>query len=69
MVSDVVMPRMGVMALVERLRVERPEVKVLLMSGYVEMRAGRLDPAIAFLPKPFTAHALARKVRDVLDAP
>jgi two-component system cell cycle sensor histidine kinase/response regulator CckA len=44
---------------------------VLYMSGYtndVIDHHGRLDPGIAFLHKPFSAAALTRKVREVLDA-
>jgi hypothetical protein len=42
------------------------------MSGYTDddmLRRGILEPRMAFLQKPFTPGALAKKVRDVLDAP
>ena len=42
------------------------------MSGHAEstvLPAGLADIGAAFLPKPFTPERLARKVREVLDAP
>jgi hypothetical protein len=44
---------------------------ILLMSGYTGeaiIRRGILESDMPFLEKPFTAAALLRKVRDVLDA-
>jgi two-component system, cell cycle sensor histidine kinase and response regulator CckA len=44
---------------------------VLFMSGYSDeavVRHGMLRPNTAFLEKPFSEAALARKVREVLDA-
>jgi CheY-like chemotaxis protein len=68
--SDVVMPLLNGRELSERLAVERPEIRVLFMSGYTDddiVRRGLLRPGVPFLQKPFVAADLSRKVRDVLD--
>jgi CheY-like chemotaxis protein len=70
-VTDVVMPGMSGRELWDRLRVLRPDSRVLFMSGYTDdaiARHGVLEPGIAFLQKPFTPFSLAQKVREVLDA-
>jgi FixJ family two-component response regulator len=46
-------------------------MRILFMSGYSDeavVRHGELSEAAAFLEKPFTEKALARKVREVLDS-
>jgi CheY-like chemotaxis protein len=70
LVSDVVMPRMGGSQLAERLRVSRPGLRVLFVSGYADdavVRHGVLRADAAFLQKPFTPNGLAAKLREVLD--
>jgi signal transduction histidine kinase/ActR/RegA family two-component response regulator len=71
LVTDVVMPQMGGRQLADRLQAGRDELKVLYVSGYTDddiLRQGVSETGTAFLPKPFTAAALAHKVRQVLDA-
>jgi nitrogen-specific signal transduction histidine kinase len=71
LLTDVVMPHMGGPALVAQLAVARPSLKVLFISGYTDnmfVDRGQLDPGINLLQKPFTSAALARKVREILDA-
>jgi PAS domain S-box-containing protein len=71
MVTDVVMPQMGGPELVKRLAPSRPDLRVLYMSGYTDdaiVRHGLMDERLEFIQKPFTADALARKVRKALDS-
>jgi len=71
MVTDVVMPKMGGPKLAEELAQERPEMKVLFVSGYAEstvLRHGKIDVTSCFLQKPFSLKMLAGKVRQVLEA-
>ena len=69
-VTDVVMPGMNGPEMVTQLLARRPGLKVLYASGYpgstVE-HPGLLTPEVGFLTKPFTATALASKVRQILD--
>jgi two-component system cell cycle sensor histidine kinase/response regulator CckA len=71
MLTDVVMPGgLNGPQLAKELTSLCPQLKVLFMSGYTDnaiAHYGVLDPAIAFLPKPFTPVDLLRKVREVLE--
>lgn len=63
------MPGMGRQALAAQFPARRPGTRVLFMSGYPATAIGRhqmLERGLAFLQKPFSAEALARKVREVL---
>jgi PAS domain S-box-containing protein len=69
LITDVVMPGMTGLELVERLTGSRPETAVLLISGYADdlIPPGTLGPGVSFLSKPFTPDLLAHKVRQLLD--
>lgn len=56
--------------LIERLKRERPDMRVILMSGYTDdgLKQRELDADVAFLEKPFTPATLMLKVREVLSA-
>jgi two-component system cell cycle sensor histidine kinase/response regulator CckA len=72
LLTDVVMPRMSGRALAEAVAAERPETKILFMSGYTDdaiILHRVMEPGMHFLEKPFSPAAVARKVREVLDAP
>jgi two-component system NtrC family sensor kinase len=72
LLTDVVLPGgMNGRQLSEEVLRQRPDIKILFVTGYTRnaiIHHGRLDPDIDLLTKPFTADALTRKVRQVLDA-
>ncbi len=70
LLSDVMMPGVGGKELVQRLTVLRPEIRVVLMSGYTDDEALRADlgaARYAFLQKPFAARDLLKVIRAALD--
>ncbi len=70
MVSNVVMPEMDGAVLLTKARELRPDLRVILMSGYAEESIRQdiaNDITIEFLPKPFSIDQLASKVRQTLD--
>ncbi len=69
LITDVVMPEMDGPTLIRHVHQFRPEMKVILISGYTEDRfRDQLDGGypVHFLPKPFSLKQLAEKVKDVL---
>jgi signal transduction histidine kinase len=70
LLTDVIMPGMDGPALAKQVKKERPDIKVLFMSGYATnfiMHDGVVDPGTNFLEKPFHPRTLLSKVREVLD--
>jgi len=72
LLTDVVLPMMGGTDLAERAAALRPETRILFMSGHPEdtvIRHGVPGRPGEYLQKPFNPDAVARKVRETLDAP
>jgi two-component system, cell cycle sensor histidine kinase and response regulator CckA len=68
LLTDIVMPGMSGTELAGHLRVIKPDLNILFMSGYEDdVGIGTGDTAIAYLQKPFTTEALAGRVRQLLD--
>jgi two-component system cell cycle sensor histidine kinase/response regulator CckA len=71
LLTDVIMPRMSGGDLAHKLREMNPRLKILFMSGYTDdmiASHGILAGETQLIQKPFTAEALGRKLRAVLDA-
>jgi len=69
LVTDVVMPGMNGVQLVEQLRKLRPGLRCLFVSGYpasVLADAGVLGEGVDLLPKPYSEESFRRKLREVL---
>ena len=69
LLTDVVMPEMNGKELYDKLVVQRPDLRVLFMSGYTDeviAHRGVLDEGTAFIQKPFTMENLGGKIRVVL---
>jgi PAS domain S-box-containing protein len=70
LVTDLVLPGTGGIELARSLGARFPNLPVLYMSGYSERLIAQRDQmpgALDYLPKPFDAGTLARRVRQALD--
>jgi CheY-like chemotaxis protein len=57
--------------MVDAARVFRPELKVLLITGYAEnarIGNGQLEPGMHVLTKPFSLDALADRIKELIGA-
>jgi CheY-like chemotaxis protein len=68
LVTDYAMPDMTGVELVERVRAVRPDISVVLMSGYKTDGASALSN-VAMLRKPFTRGELATAIAAAVVAP
>jgi len=73
LLTDLVMPGMNGVELAQRLVRQRPDTKILYMSGFAVISAEPglssgpgLQPGDPIIPKPFTIEALQEKVQGVL---
>lgn len=66
LLTDLVLPSTDGKRLAATLTGQRPEMRVLLTSGYTDLRLG-LEPGINYLQKPYGPDQLASTVREVMD--
>jgi CheY-like chemotaxis protein len=69
LVTDVIMPELNGPELYRKLAAQIPNLKVLYISGYTDeaiAERGMLEPGVNFFQKPFTVHALNRKIYEIL---
>jgi two-component system cell cycle sensor histidine kinase/response regulator CckA len=65
-VTDIVMPQLGGLDMVDRMRKIQPDIKVLFMSGYSDRIDEITNTNLAFVPKPFTPDQLLKAIREIL---
>jgi two-component system cell cycle sensor histidine kinase/response regulator CckA len=70
-VSDIVMPRMNGVELMQALSVSQPELPVILMSGYATSALSELGivTPCSILPKPFSGERLLAEVSRCIRRP
>ena len=69
LITDVGLPGMNGRQLADAIRTQRPELKVLFITGYAEnavLNHGHLEPGMHVITKPFAMEALASRIREVI---
>lgn len=66
LLTDVRMPRLDGWALAEVVRQQRPDTKIIVISGETPTRTAEENPADAFLRKPFLPPTLLQCIQRVL---
>ena len=69
LLTDIVMPEVSGVELADRLERERPDVRILFMTGYAEevvVNEGILGKGRECIGKPFTQEQITRRVRKIL---
>jgi len=69
LLTDIVMPEMSGVELADRLERERPDVRILFMTGYAEevvVKRGILGKRRECIGKPFTQKEITKRVRKIL---
>jgi two-component system cell cycle sensor histidine kinase/response regulator CckA len=71
LLTDVLMPEMSGFDLAVQLQAERPEIKVLYMSGFTDTvlleSTGKTLSGLPLIRKPFTAHRLVTAISEMLE--
>jgi CheY-like chemotaxis protein len=68
LLTDVVMPGMSGTELAQHLRILKPDLRILFISGYADdVGIGATDQLSDYLQKPFTPEALSQRIRQLLD--
>ena len=69
LLTDIVMPEMSGVELADRLERERPDLRILFMTGYAEevvVNKGILGKGRECIGKPFTQEEITKRVRRIL---
>jgi two-component system cell cycle sensor histidine kinase/response regulator CckA len=68
LLTDVVMPGISGIELLERARVARPDLRAIFMSGYTALAMDQRQPppGVTFMEKPFTLARLDEAIRETL---
>jgi DNA-binding response OmpR family regulator len=67
LITDINMPRLSGDELARRILVERPETKILAMTGFGATRLEQLGLALPVLAKPFTPPTLIHIVMEIME--
>ena len=71
LITDIGLPGLNGRQLADAARVQRPDLKVLFMTGYAESAAianGILSAGMQMITKPFAMDAFTRRVRDLMQS-
>ena len=68
-ILDLIMPRLGGRETLVKIREIKPDIKVIITSGYTEYEKVREmfgEKTVGFIPKPSRLGEISQKVREVL---
>jgi CheY-like chemotaxis protein len=71
LITDIGLPGLNGRQVADAARLQRPDLKILFMTGYAENAAinnGILSPGMQMITKPFAMDALTRRIRDLVQS-
>jgi PAS domain S-box-containing protein len=71
LITDIGLPGLNGRQVADAARVQRPDLKVLFMTGYAENTGAASDvlsPGMQMITKPFAMDVLTRRIRDLMEA-